>query len=33
MLIDHMTNRDADHHGLPYDMTEEMYDWFARART
>lgn len=33
VLLDHMTNKDADHHGLPYDMSEEMYDWFARART
>ncbi|KAI7846434.1 hypothetical protein COHA_000046 [Chlorella ohadii] len=33
VLLDHMTNKDADHHGLPFDMSEEMYDWFARART
>ena len=32
-LLEHMTNRSPDLHGLPSRMTPAVYEWFARAHT
>lgn len=32
-LLEHMTNRDAERHGMPAVMSPAVFQWFARAHT
>lgn len=32
-LLDHMTNRDAERHGVPAVMSPAVFQWFAKAYT